>query len=359
MTFAILQCNANHCWAAHDLLNHYMSELGVGICTIAEPVRIPASVTWFGCDNGTAAVRWNPDVLPWPCIPVKRGLQFAVVRCGDVHVVSCYASPSLPVRGFLDFLESLSEVILDLGGKIILCGDYNAWSTLWGSSFTNTRGEEVERWAAAHDLRLVNVGTVPTCVRPQGSSVVDLTWATPSVIGSIDGWTVREDLETLSDHIYISFSVGVRSLRPSRSTCEVGRRWNLSKMDKEAFDLSLEWACSDETLEEEDLSACDFSTWMDVTMKEACDASAPIVGRRHPKKAAYWWSDSIAELRSSCVRARRLWQRGRRRGAGSSIDILEDLENSYRLKKRELRRAISKAKSAAWGELIRSVDSDP
>lgn len=81
MTFAILQCNANHCWP-DDLLDHYMSELGVGICTIAEPVRIPASATWFGSDNGSAAIRWNPDVLPWPCVSVKKGLQFAAVRCG-------------------------------------------------------------------------------------------------------------------------------------------------------------------------------------------------------------------------------------------------------------------------------------
>ncbi|KMQ88002.1 reverse transcriptase [Lasius niger] len=264
-----------------------MSELGVGICAIAEPVRIPASATWFGSDNGMAAIRWNPDVLPWPCVPVKKGLQFAAVRCGDVHVVSCYASPSLSVRGFLDFLEALSTVILDLGGRVILCGDFNAWSTLWGSSFTNTRGEEMERWAAAHDLRLANVGSVPISVRPQGNSIVDLTWATPSVIVSIVGWTVREDLETLSDHVYISFSVGVRSLRPFKNNCDVGRRWILSKMEKKAFDLSLEWACSSETLKDDDLSAGDYSTWMDEVMKKACDASTPRAGRRHPKKAAY------------------------------------------------------------------------
>lgn len=188
---------------------------------------------------------------------------------------------------------------------------------------------------------------------------MDLTWAIPSVIGSIDGWMVREDLETLSDHVYISFSVGVRSLRPFRNNRDVGRRWNLSKMDKEAFDLSLEWACSSETLEDDDLSARDFSIWMDEAMEEACDASTPRVGRRHPKRAAYWWSDSIADLKSSCIRARRLWQRGRRRGPGSSSDNLEDLQNSYRLRKRELRRAISKAKSVAWEDFIRTIDSDP
>lgn len=130
-------------------------------------------------------------------------------------------------------------------------------------------------------------------------------------------------------------------------------------MDKATFDLSLEWACSSETLEDDDLFARDYSTWMDEVMKEACDASAPRVGRRHLKRAAYWWDNSIAELRSSCIKARRLWQRGRRRGAGSSSNNLEDLENFYRLRKRELRRAISKAKSVAWGNLIRTIDSDP
>lgn len=122
-------------------------------------------------------------------------------------MVSSYVSPSLPITDFLGFLEELSGVIRALDGKVILCEDYNAKSTLWGSPTTDTRGDAVEKWAAANDLRIVNVGSAPTCVRPRGSSIIDLTWVSPRAIGLVGDWLVREDVETLSDHAYITFSV--------------------------------------------------------------------------------------------------------------------------------------------------------
>ncbi|KMQ81570.1 reverse transcriptase [Lasius niger] len=103
---------------------------------------------------------------------------------------------------FLEFLEELSGTVRALGGKIILCGDFNSKSTLWGSPITDARGDEVERWAAANDLRIANVGSVPTCVRPQGSSIIDLTWVSPRAIGLLNDWTVREDVETIRPHIH-------------------------------------------------------------------------------------------------------------------------------------------------------------
>lgn len=60
---------------------------------------------------------------------------------------------------------------------------------------------------AERDLKLCNVGGVPTCVRLQGSSVVDLTWALPSLLGRIIGWHVVAGFESLSDHRYVSFQV--------------------------------------------------------------------------------------------------------------------------------------------------------
>lgn len=174
---------------------------------------------------------------------------------------------------------------------------------------------------------------------------------------------VREDMETLSDNSYITFSVGFPSIR---TTCNrrAGRRWNLSKLDKTTFDLSLTWTCYDDAIGEENLSARNFARWLDDTVREACDVSAPRIGCKQPRRAAnnpggraaYWWSDFIAELRSVCIKARRRWIRGRK--AGRSI-IMEVLRVDYQSKKKDLKRAISKAKSAAWRELILTLDSDP
>lgn len=80
----------------------------------------------------------------------------------------------------------------------------------------------------------------------------------------------------------------------------------------------------------------------------------PVV--KHPRKTTYWWNDAIAEFRSASIRARRLWQRGRKRRRPYSK--IEDLEEDYRWKKKELNRAIRKAKTASWKELIATIDKD-
>ncbi|KMQ87265.1 hypothetical protein RF55_13498 [Lasius niger] len=91
-------------------------------------------------------------------------------------------------------------------------------------------------------------------------------------------------------------------------------------------------------------------------MEEACDASAPRVGRKQPRKTTYWWDDNIASLRSEAIRARRLWRnRGRN---GRRPNVLDELEEDYRRKKKDLRKAIRKAKAKTWTALIRTIDED-
>lgn len=96
------------------------------------------------------------------------------------------------------------------------------------------------RWAAERDLRVANTGETPTCVRPQGCSIINLTWASPDLIGSIRNWRVREDLESLSDHRYIVFSLHTDRLElpPNRS---VHRKWSMKKFDRDFFLAIMIW----------------------------------------------------------------------------------------------------------------------
>src|SRR5580765_7428911 len=146
MAFKILQCNVNHSWAAQDLMEQNMIEVGAGIGIVAEPIVIPSTSYWFGSGDGRAAIRWIPEILQRSCFMVKKGRHHVTVKCGDVYVTSCYVSPNVSVNAFLDFLEDLSDSLRNFVGKKVVCGDFNSKSSLWGSPATDARGEYVEEW---------------------------------------------------------------------------------------------------------------------------------------------------------------------------------------------------------------------
>lgn len=85
----------------------------------------------------------------------------------------------------------------------LVMGDFIAKSRHWGCPSEDRRGEALRDWAGSLGLTLLNVGKEATCVRPQGESIVDLTWASPAALRMVGGWRVATELETLSDHRYI------------------------------------------------------------------------------------------------------------------------------------------------------------
>lgn len=96
-----------------------------------------------------------------------------VAKCGDIHIISCYISLNAKRAEFLTFLDELGLSIKFLENRIVIGGDFNSKSTLWGLPYTDSRGELVEKWAAEYNLRLINSGTSPTCIRLQGQSIID------------------------------------------------------------------------------------------------------------------------------------------------------------------------------------------
>ncbi|XP_071579936.1 uncharacterized protein [Temnothorax nylanderi] len=130
----------------------------------------------------------------------------------------------------------------------MVAGDFNAKSALWGGSpHTDQRGHVLELWAAGLGLCLVNTGRESTCVRRQGASIVDLTWANHLAERKIRGWRVVTDQETLSDHLYIEMMVRATPpelLARRRDADKKRQRWALKKLDKDllkAAVLGLTW----------------------------------------------------------------------------------------------------------------------
>ena len=308
----ILQCNINHSRAAQDLLLHQGGELEAGVYLVSEPYAIPRQdPRWMSSADGGAAV-FCPDasLASKGRRLLSRGEGFVLAEIASLSIASCYISPARSRRAFNRVLADLGDAISQCRDRVIIGGDFNAKSHLWGSSLVNARGRDVENWLAGLDLRIVNRGSVPTCVSPQGTSIVDITMASPDLLGGISGWHVVEDVETLSDHNYIVYDVG-NLASPRARPAGSYPRWAWKKLDADGFCAALEWYGAEPDFSEDtgiDVIVDRVSRWL----REACDAGAPRASGKVLDRPTYWWCEEVAEARRSSIVAQRAWKRCKR-----------------------------------------------
>lgn len=100
---------------------------------------------------------------------------------GHIAFVCCYISPNCNVDEYESYVESLGNCIRRCQPRpTIALGDFNAHSREWGGRRENAKGRKLIEWAASINLTHLNQGSVNTCVRWQGESIVDLTRANTS-----------------------------------------------------------------------------------------------------------------------------------------------------------------------------------
>lgn len=110
--------------------------------------------------------------------------------------------------------------------EIVVTGDFNAKSPLWGCKREDARGILLAEWMMAHQLVVANERDISTFVKGQQQSIVDLTVVSTDMCGKIHGWQVLDE-ETLSDHPFIFFEVRERGDEATRSDVQygIGPRW--------------------------------------------------------------------------------------------------------------------------------------
>ncbi|XP_041978640.1 uncharacterized protein LOC121732753 [Aricia agestis] len=358
---SFLQANVNHSAAAQDLFLQTVAEWSVDVAVVSEPYYVPSQPHWAGDDEGSVAVVVRPGAGP-PLIPRMRGPGYVVAAWGEYAVVGIYFSPNRNLAALEQFLDALGPLIRRLAPlPVIVAGDFNAKSSAWGSPVTDPKGREVEEWALASGLSLLNTGTVQTCVRRTGGSVVDLSFATPAVARRVEGWKVVTEVETLSDHRYIRFEVSPASTSSPASRFRgqsVFPRWAISKLNRELAEEAAivgRWSFpSSQAMGVDELAGC-----FGKVLHSVCRTAMPRVwGPPPPRRVVYWWSTELADLRAACNAARRAYCRSRRRRP-QDVERDDRLYRVYRAKREILQLAISRAKERAWLELVEGLENDP
>lgn len=351
----VLQANLNHASAAQDLYLQTVAEGGFGLGVVSEPYRVPTHPNWLGDSSGRAAVVRGACEGSPPIRRLATGDGYVLADWGGLVVASCYISPNVGLDVFEEFLEALSGALAGyLDRRLIVAGDFNAKASIWGSRRTDARGATLRDWASDLGLLVVNVGSTGTCVRWQGESVIDVTFASSAAARGISGWGVLRDVFTHSDHRYIAYGVGWPAGRPPPARGFEG--WSARQMDADFFDACMVvagWPREEEVQQvrglDEEVERLRGGLWA------ACEASMP---RRKPKgrKALHWWSAEIAEARRETGR---LWRRVSRAKRDGRLQEAELLRDDLRASKKALRILIRTAKEQAWAEFLRSLDRDP
>ncbi|KAG7294991.1 hypothetical protein JYU34_022602 [Plutella xylostella] len=362
MALRVLQANINHCESAQDLLYQSMAQWLIHLAVVSEPYYVPPD--WVSDRDGTVALVSRGAVGSPPFEKVTKGRGCVAALLGGIVIIGCYFSPNRNVADFEHFLAELGSLVLQSRPyPVIVAGDLNGKSEAWGSPVRNERAEPMEDWLVQVGLSVLNRGSEWTCVRHNGGSIVDVTFASPALESRVQGWRVIVNVETLSDHRYIRYDVSA-TLDTTRWTniCGAGPRWVLHRLDREALEEAAivhAWASSPESLPHVD----DEANWFRETLSQICDAAMPRARPIPPKKEMYWWSSEIADLRRACMSARRQYTRHRRRTRRSN-DVPPDAEEialltAYKAAKKAIKIAIRRSKEAARNEMLEALDVDP
>lgn len=91
---------------------------------------------WFTDTANYAAVWVTPRVISKGATvrPLRSGRGYVVVKLNDTLVISCYFPPSLSYQDYCRALDEIEEVLTaNSQHEIIISGDFNAKSPMWGS----------------------------------------------------------------------------------------------------------------------------------------------------------------------------------------------------------------------------------
>lgn len=232
--------------------------------------------------------------------------------------------------------EKLNSLLDQLPLPVILLGDFNAHSDLWGSEQLDERGKAIEEVIGERGLIVLNTGAATRIDWAAGTmSAIDLSLASDSLARRMS-WEVLEDC-CGSDH----FPIVVRDLDRSHRPQTKRPRWRYDKADWKKFTEALdtpEVVCA-EALEE--------------MLVSAAESSIPRTSTKVSSRAVHWWNDSVAESirarRKALRKLKRLKKTDPRRKAAA---------DTFRKTRNEARHATKAAKAESWTAFVTGLSPE-
>ena len=342
----IAQINLQHKKTANDIFMNTAEETKADIVLITEPYiskktnLIPGVTQEFEqYHKGYGSLS---AIVIRKCIPHIRLTEFETSKLTVIKVNSdkekiIAASMYCPRADdpISQEVKSLVEKEMMRGEKGILGLDSNAHSVLVGYDKSDKRAQDWEEFIIENKLCIHNNKYASTFENTRGNtSKIDWTLSTETIAEKVNKWTVREDIETLSDHKWIEYEV-----EEEISTIQEKRR-NFHKVNWEYYCEVLERTMD---LELNKGNPAELRT-SDEEFKIIASAIAktteklvPLTSKR--KHRNKWWTDELQKLKTNYKKAKKGKDRGLKIRA-----------------KTEYETAINRTKQAAWKRFLESVE---
>lgn len=345
----VLQANMHRSKTADALLPQLMLEHEADVAIVSEQYTEANSGTWIEDTSSTAAI-WVTENCNLQITNSGKGNGFVWINSQHITIMSCYLTPSDTIAEFQHKLDSIEDVARHTSGKLVMAGDFNSKANEWGMQTTNQRGRRVLDMAARLGLSVANTGAKPTFRRPGCEGTIpDITLVSEGYANQLHQWTVLDDYNG-SDHQYITYHVGPENISNPSIKMKGTRKWNVLKLSAEKLLAEIDRnppkynaSSTVRVIVESTLSS----------ITRACKAAMPAIKRAHPKRATYWWTEEIHDLRQLCLQKRRKYTRARRR------DLATKEHAEYKTAKNELKLAILNSKKKKWEELRCDINNNP
>lgn len=304
----ILHFNTNRNSITTENVLQEAIKLNISILAIQEPWVIETtSINTYRSINHTSFIQVFPNCTVRPRVmyyilkTYKINLALTLPKDPDciiidlidlkIQLINIYNATHPNILNSIPTIQRKGLLPAKLAGNTIIVGDFNTHHPWWDPRRPQSPNSQyLLDFIKLYSLNLVNTPGEGTFYRPQMAfpSVIDLSFATKSLLSQVQDWQVVEDLG--SDHYGVLFTISNR-LRSTTSNSSNITRFNTKKADWKLFKETLIAQPIPNLNQDLEYIAESFTN----RILEAAITSIPQTSNTAYTKP--WWNDSLAKLR--------------------------------------------------------------
>ena len=352
-TLKFYQLNCHKTEAANIHLNEGLLNSNEGFINIGlsqEPGHTQGKITLF--DNSFNIFQ-GCNTNPRACIVISKNIntimlnQFSdqdtvAIQIQDRSRTIIIASIYMPYDSIQppppELMRRLVSYCESRRWGLIIGTDANSHNSIWGSTDTNSRGEDLLEYILTTKLSICNRGNTPTFVTTAREEVIDMTLVSGNIEQDIEEWKVNTE-HAHSDHRQIEFKLKLKKKQRSSPYR------NIRRTDWEEYKIKVKEQLMHTQVEERP-NIDNKAAAIRELMTQAIDVSCPLTWKNNNKNRTKWWTKELTELKRKAARLKLAYRRNNTEE--NKIDSKEA--------EKEYRRLMNKTRFEAWKRFCEEME---